>query len=347
MHRFTPQEREVLRKAVENLVHWFELGIYRHFKIAGLDKAKRPSEWDAFETARQGLHAEVAGVVGSELLIRDPMLPMLKRAVIIWRREQAVRIQSLQDKTHHPEILGALDNQLDTLDTFVRQPWFEQTVPYKMPLLADVLPIQAIEENLAESMSSQLQTRKYDEKFHILQAPELFLPDVGYYRALTDLRGTRTTAAFLDIDHFSAFNEQPYNETVVDRNVLPVFMQEVEAHVHFHGHAYRQGGDEYLILLPGLSETLALHFLDDLRQRVSELTFPNVNRQLTISIGVCSADPDCHLTDRELQEKANRAKQYAKDGDKDGAPGRNRIATYRGNLFRDVDRYVVGPRAAV
>jgi hypothetical protein len=33
---------------------------------------------------------------------------------------------------------------------------------------------------------------------------------------------------------------------------------------------------------------------------------------LTVSIGVCTADPDCYLTDREVQEMANKAKEKAK-----------------------------------
>ena len=85
---------------------------------------------------------------------------------------------------------------------------------------------------------------------------------------MTDLRGTCTTVAFLDIDNFKTFNTE-YRETTVDRNILPRFMQLLDAHFKFHGHAYRQGGDEYLAIIPGLSPQFALAFLDELRVKVS------------------------------------------------------------------------------
>src|ERR1019366_4323533 len=84
-------------------------------------------------------------------------------------------------------------------------------------------------------------------------------PDLAYYRQRTDHCGSSLAVAFVDIDHFKEFNTA-HTETVIDRNVLPRFMQLVESHVHFHGHAYRQGGDEYLILLPNLEPRLAIDF---------------------------------------------------------------------------------------
>src|SRR6516162_9933128 len=59
------------------------------------------------------------------------------------------------------------------------------------------------------------------------------------------LRGIILAIAFLDIDDFKTFNTK-YGETKIDLNLLPRFMQALEAHVYHHGHAYRQGGDEYL-----------------------------------------------------------------------------------------------------
>jgi hypothetical protein len=55
----------------------------------------------------------------------------------------------------------------------------------------------------------------------------------------------------------------------------------------------------------------------------------------TVSIGLCIVDPDCPLTDRELLDRANRAKQFAKQN------GKNRIATYRGLRFTDRELEVV------
>ena len=176
--------------------------------------------------------------------------------------------------------------------------------------------------------AAPLQPRQYDEKFHILQAPQLFLPDLTYFRARCDDRETPLAIAFVDIDDFKKFNTS-HGETKVDRNVLPRFMQTIEAHLFHHGFAYRQGGDEYLILLPSLSRPLAVAFLDELRRKLADLAYPDVKEKTTVSIGLCIVDADCPLTDRELRGRANGAKQFAKEN------GRNCIATYRGSRFVD------------
>ena len=99
-------------------------------------------------------------------------------------------------------------------------------------------------------------------------------------------------------------------------------MQTLEAHIYHHGFAYRQGGDEYLVLLPSLSKELALAYFDALRRKLSVLEYPGIEGRPTVSIGVCSAEPDCPLTDRELRDRANHAKKFAKEH------GKNCIATY-------------------
>ena len=91
-------------------------------------------------------------------------------------------------------------------------------------------------------------------------------------------------------------------------------MQAIEAHVFHHGYAYRQGGDEYLTLLPSMSAPLAVAFVDELRRKLADLAYPDIAEKTTASIGLCIVDSDCPLTDRELLDRANRAKQFAKKG---------------------------------
>src|SRR2546426_6915542 len=50
---------------------------------------------------------------------------------------------------------------------------------------------------------------------------------------------------------------------------------------------------------------------------------------MAVSIGLCLVTPDSFLTDREVQEKANRAMQHATQVSK------NCIATFRGEFFGD------------
>jgi diguanylate cyclase (GGDEF)-like protein len=104
---------------------------------------------------------------------------------------------------------------------------------------------------------------------------------------------------FLDIDELKEFNTA-HAEPVVGRNLLPRFTLALEAHVHHHGDAYRQGGDEYRVLLPSESRPLAVAFLAELRAKVAALKYPEIDGATTVSIGRCILDPDCPLTEREL-----------------------------------------------
>src|SRR5262249_25127181 len=153
---------------------------------------------------------------------------------------------------------------------------------------------------------------EYDEKFHVLQAPTLFFRDVQYFRSVCEDRNVAVAVPFLDIDDFKSFNTA-YIEPVVDRNVLPRFMQCLESHVYHHGYAYRQGDDEYLVVVPALPRPLALAFFEELRLTLAGLQYPEVKGRTTVSMGLCVVDPDCHLTDRELLERASVAKKYAKE----------------------------------
>src|SRR5262249_48661695 len=105
-----------------------------------------------------------------------------------------------------------------------------------------------------------------------------------------------------------------------------------------HGFAYRYGGDEYACLIPNLSRSLTIHFLDELRVRLASVRYPDMPETTTVSIGFCYVDEDCPLTDREIEESANRAKTFAK------ANAKNCIATFRDTLnFGDEDLEIVSP----
>ena len=246
---------------------------------------------------------------------------LFKQMVLRYRRVRAAYTESLLEKTFHPEILQTLEEEVKILDAVSEQDWFQAIEPLRLPRAKDFLPVQYLEQSAGSQ--PELAPRQYDEKFHILQAPTLFLPDLAYFRAKCEMRDTPLAVAFLDIDDFKRFNEK-HSETQVDRNLLPRFMQTLEAHIYHHGYAYRQGGDEYLILLPSLSRKLAVEFLDELRIKLASLKYPDMEGSTTVSIGLCIAEPDCLLTDRELRERANEAKKFAKKHDK------NCIATYEG-----------------
>ncbi len=265
---------------------------------------------------------------------RDPNLSLVFKQVLLkYRRNRAGHTEELLGRTFHLAFSGTIKAELEALDDLVIQPCFQAIQSVSLPRLKKYLSLQAIEQ-----LTGDLQPppREYDEKFHILQAPTLFFKDLAYFRAKCEQREVPVAIAFLDIDDFKTFN-LAHDEVIVDRNLLPRFMLCLEANVYHHGYAYRQGGDEYLVLLPASSQALAIAILDEIRLKLSQLDYPEIPKKTTVSIGLSIADPDCPLTDRELLGYANQAKKFAKNH------GKNCIATYDSFPFVTKNLRVVSP----
>jgi diguanylate cyclase (GGDEF)-like protein len=263
------------------------------------------------------------------------LLPLFKALFLRARLAKARELDQQRSKTTNPLVIAALEEQLKVYDGVIREEWFQEAVPEYPLSLSDVLTLERVEHL---DTGSSFPQRQYDEKFHILQAPALFLPDLHYYRGKCGVRMIPVSIAFLDIDKFKDFNSE-VGETHVDRHVLPVFMRALEAHIFGHGYAYRFGGDEYALLMPNADTDLAITFVSGLRKRVAGLRFAGTEKIITISVGLCVADRDCHLTDGELLQKAERAKNFAK------REGRDRVAGYTGRLFDDSELRVLAPAA--
>lgn len=153
--------------------------------------------------------------------------------------------------------------------------------------------------------------RIFDDKFHILHPASLFKPDLKYYRATCGLRGAPVVVAFLDIDDFKTFNTE-FGALEVDRNLLPVFMGELEAHLYARGYGYKFGGDEYVVLLPNCSGEAAKTLMVEFQNKLTEVDYVSINRNPTVSIGIFEILDNCNLTDQQSLEKAESAKNKAK-----------------------------------
>jgi diguanylate cyclase (GGDEF)-like protein len=269
------------------------------------------------------------------------LVPMFKRMIIIVRRTNVAEIESLKEKTHNPDLLQTLDDKLKPLNELLAQPWLRDIKPARIPLLTNYISLQRVEEIKKGVLN--LEKRVYDQKFHILQSPTLIIDDLRYYREKCEIRGTAVVVAFLDVDDFKkSFNEK-YGEVVVDRRVLPVLMAKLEAHVHDHGYAYRHGGDEFVLVLPNMTFEVAIVFLDTLRREVESLRYPGIEGKATVSIGFIYVNSDCYLTEREVVEKANEAKKFAKGEGETAEQGKNRIATFVGTDFDANELQILNP----
>jgi diguanylate cyclase (GGDEF)-like protein len=242
-------------------------------------------------------------------------LPLIRRVLVDGRRHAAAAIEAPLAKVIDPEVARSLRRGLLSYEAFLKAPLLEGIEEARVPRLTDFLSIRFAEE--VANGHTKLAPRVYDEKFHILEAPALALPDLSYYRHRCHMRQVPVGLAYADIDDFKAVNTK-LTETVVDAKVLPPFMEVIEAWAFARGHAYRFGGDEYVFVLPNADRSTCVTLLRELVSRVAGANFAGIRLKLTV--GLCVVDPDCFLTDREVLSRANEAKEAAKKGSK-GAIG--------------------------
>jgi diguanylate cyclase (GGDEF)-like protein len=264
--------------------------------------------------------------------VHDAHRGLLKRILIDQRRENAESIDAPLQKAVDGQIIAALRRDIQFIEHLMLASWFDEVEAFKIPEVTDYLSIRHAEAALPEPLV--LRPREYDEKFHILEAPSLFLPDLGFYRKKCRFRGAPIAVAYIDIDDFKSFNTR-YTETRVDLHLLTPFMEAIEAHVFSHGHAYRFGGDEYLLTLPNMGRPWADGFLKALQERIAGTAYRGISKAPTISIGLCEVGVDCYLTDREVLARANQAKNFAKSTEK------GRVAAFTSAQYRDEDLVLI------
>ena len=65
----------------------------------------------------------------------------------------------------------------------------------------------------------------------------------------------------------------------------------------------------------------------EFQEKLQELELPGVSEKISVCVGVCTALPECELTDRELVRFASKAKQVAKER------GKHRVVGYTGPTY--------------
>ncbi|WP_176508581.1 MULTISPECIES: GGDEF domain-containing protein [Pseudomonas] len=141
--------------------------------------------------------------------------------------------------------------------------------------------------------------------------------------ALLDSRqqhGLPLTLMMLDIDHFKSINDC-HGHAVGDQ-VLRQFASTLQEQLHDQALLARLGGEEFVVVLPGLPPEQATFTAERLRRAVQDLHAAqgDTRLQITVSIGLagCAADQSAPSLD-DLLARADQALYRAK------AHGRNRV----------------------
>jgi len=131
---------------------------------------------------------------------------------------------------------------------------------------------------------------------------------------------TPVSCAMIDVDHFKRFNDDHGHDA--GDAVLRAVGEALKRSIRTEDLAFRFGGEEFLLLMPGLGVADAGARAEDIRQRIANLAVRHEERDLgpvTVSIGVASWPEQC-AADR-LVQAADAALLRAKRG------GRDQVAT--------------------
>ncbi|WP_162299718.1 diguanylate cyclase domain-containing protein [Marinospirillum perlucidum] len=143
--------------------------------------------------------------------------------------------------------------------------------------------------------------------------------DAVMHQAFRAWKEKRQPAVLLliDLDHFKPINDN-LGHDVGDRWLIRI-AELIEERAGESGAAARQGGDEFALLLSGMSREEAAREAEILRQAVMNLTLPGSEGfQVTTSIGLASFE-DTDQAAKDLVKRADEACYQAK------SEGRNRI----------------------
>jgi|GEM_PF-610518 len=350
MPRFSLQEKNELSGYVYKFREWYHENIVRRLngslasnipsdikKISNqIDEISKILERYANLEPQVGVDAVTASSSDEEypVAIADAFIPLLSRIILYNRKLIAQTLEPTRMIAIHPEAHYIMDDKLSTVEKYMAREWFEPGNALKLPTLSEYVNANEINAYIKKAKLS-LGDRFYDEKFGLLMSPALFRPDLEYYLQIGEMKGAEMCVAYMDIDNFKSFNVELGGESKVDRMLLPYFMRFLDAHFYEHGFVYRYGGDEYIALVPFISEKMAVAFLSDLKEKLSVLKIKDVGKKLTLSIGLFHFACDTPFISREIEEKANGAKTYAKTN------GKNRIAMYHENLKSKADAFEI------
>jgi diguanylate cyclase (GGDEF)-like protein len=145
-------------------------------------------------------------------------------------------------------------------------------------------------------------------------ALESRIPQLAHEARVT---GEPVAVVVADLDHFKAVNDR-HGHAVGD-GVLREVAHRLRTELRAFDSAYRFGGEEFLVLLPGMSAATALEVADRMRDVVR--AEPVAGLPVTVSLGVAASAPGEPCDFEQLFARADRALYEAKHA------GRDRIAS--------------------
>jgi diguanylate cyclase (GGDEF)-like protein len=125
---------------------------------------------------------------------------------------------------------------------------------------------------------------------------------------------TPLTLLTLDLDHFKDINDQ-YGHPVGDQALANVGAA-LRSAIRDSDFAGRNGGEEFVVMLPGTDIDGALLTAEKIRGAIAEITIPGIDVSLTASVGLATY-PEHALSSERLERLADAALYIAKRSGRD------------------------------
>ncbi len=194
------------------------------------------------------------------------------------RQFRTISVNRLLENLHNEPFIGLV---LPKETRWVR--WeVKRSETSSVLFLADVSDLMTdlfkLEQKAEDVNTLDILTRLYNRRYAMERLAQMHLHAKRYRSSFT--------LAVVDIDHFKRINDtfgHIFGDEVIQRiaGVIRNGFRETDL-------CARIGGEEFLILMPETESNEAVYSIDRLRQQVSELKWPQMQRPVTVSCGVVS-----------------------------------------------------------
>ena len=174
-----------------------------------------------------------------------------------------------------------------------------------------------------ELQNEQLQILSSRDSLTTLRNRHCFVADAKALMEKNYAQNRFLTLAIADVDNFKHINDA-YGHTVGDACLYKIgsILTDMEEEKI---HAYRFGGDEFVILFDGKSRADAFLYMNRFLKEISNIEMPHFDGMVSASVGIFSDIPKQDESIDTYIEKADKAMYVSKNS------GKNRIMTYYQN----------------
>jgi len=251
------------------------------------------------------------------LIILDWMMPGMTGLEVCRRIRQRgsepyIYILLLTSKSQKEDLIEGMDAGADD---YITKPFDQNELQVRLRAGTRLVELQAellkAREDLRDQATRDSLTRLWNRSF--------ILSELGRELARSERESRPLGVVIVDLDHFKHINDTHGHQA--GDAVLREAARRMQNGIRQYDSIGRYGGEEFLILLPGCTETDCFSQADRLRKQLAQtdISANDTTLRVTASFGVTAALPGENCTQEVLIRRADEALYLAKRS------GRNRV----------------------